>query len=202
MRNPLTKRLPREFKKNAGKYIGIFLILVTIIVLGSAFMATMDSVSYTLERNDRECKIEDGQFETLTPISEKRKGEFKDEGIFLVENYYYSVNDFDGDAKLLIFNERTEMNLPSVFEGELPVEDNEIAIERLFAKNRDIKVGDEITLNDIKFTVTALIAVPDYSALFKSNQDLLMNTDGFGISLVTKDGFKKFDADTCTYRYS
>lgn len=202
MRNPLTKRLPREFKKNAGKYIGIFLILVTIIVLGSAFMATMDSVSYTLEKNDRECKIEDGQFETLTPISEKRKGEFKDEGIFLVENYYYSVNDFDGDAKLLIFNERTEMNLPSVFAGELPVEDNEIALERLFAINRDIKVGDEITLNDIKFTVTALIAVPDYSALFKSNQDLLMNTDGFGISLVTKDGFKKFDADTCTYRYS
>lgn len=202
MRNPLTKRIPRELKKNAGKYIGIFLILVTIIVLGSAFMATMDSVAYTLEINDRECKIEDGQFETLTPISEKRKGEFKDEGIKLVENYYSSVNDFDGDAKLLIFNERSEINLPSVFEGALPVEDNEIALERLFAINRDIKVGDEITLNNIKFTVTALIAVPDYSALFKSNQDLLMNTDGFGISLVTKDGFKKFDADTCTYRYS
>lgn len=202
MRNPLNKRLPREFKKNAGKYIGIFLILVTTIVLGSSFMATLDSAVHTLEKNDSECKIEDGQFETLAPVSESLKEQFWDKDIQMAENFYASVNNFDGDAKLLVFNEREELNLPSVFEGELPVKENEIAIERLFAKNRGIKVGDEITLNDMEFIVTATIAVPDYSSLFKSNQDLLMNTTDFGISIVTKEGFEKFDEDTLTYRYA
>ena len=63
MKNPLNKRLPREFKKNAGKYIGIFFILITTIMVGSSFMAVMDSAVHTLEVNDEECRIEDGYFE-------------------------------------------------------------------------------------------------------------------------------------------
>ena len=54
MKNPLNKRLPREFKKNAGKYIGIFFILITTIIVGSSFMAVMDSAVHTLEVNDKE----------------------------------------------------------------------------------------------------------------------------------------------------
>ena len=202
MSNPLNKRLPREFKQNAGKYIGIFLILISTIVMGSSFMATMDSVVYTLEKNEKECKIEDGQFETMNTVSENLKQQFFEQDITLVENFYYTDHHFDNDAKLLVFHEREELNLPSVFEGELPDSEDEIAVERLFAKNRGIQSGDVLTVSDIKFTVTAIIAVPDYSSLFKSNQDMLMNTTDFGISLVTKEGFERFDKSALTYRYS
>ncbi len=202
MRNPLNKRLPREFKKNAGKYIGILLILVSTIVLGSAYMATSDSIIHTIEVNDSECKVEDGQFETMTPVSDDLKNEFADKDTKIVENFYSTVEDFDGSARLLVFDERTELNLVSLFEGEFPNEDNEIVVERLFAKNREIHVGDEIEVNDLKFTVTGIMAVPDYNALFKSNQDMIMNTTDFGISVVTKEGFDKLDEDTLTYRYS
>ncbi len=202
MRNPLNKRLPREFRKNAGKYIGIFLILVTTIVLGSSFMATMDSAIHTLEKNDEECRIEDGQFETYAPVSEDLIENLRDKDILVVENFYSSVNDFDGDAKLLIFQERTELNLPSLFEGELPKETNEIAVERLFAQNRNIKVDDEITANGKVYTVTGIMAIPDYNSLFKNNQDLLMNTTDFGLSLVTKEAFSLLEEETFTYRYS
>lgn len=202
MKNPLNKRIPREFKANAGKYIGIFIILVTTIVLGSSFMATMDSAVYTLEQNDKECKIEDGQFEIMKPISEELKEKFQDMDITVVENYYYTANNFDGDARLLVFNEREELNLPSLFQGELPDDENEIALERLFAQNRSINIGDEVEINDKIFNVVGIIAVPDYSSLFKSNQDLLMDTNSFGISLVTNEGFEQFDETNLTYRYS
>ena len=33
MKNPLNKRLPREFRKDFGKYLVIFLLLVITIVL-------------------------------------------------------------------------------------------------------------------------------------------------------------------------
>lgn len=202
MRNPLNKRLPREFKKNAAKYIGISIILIVTIVLGSSFMATNDSATHTLATNDVECKIEDGQFETKKPISQTAIEQIEDKDIKVVENFYATDNAFDTDATLLVFNERQEMNLPSLFKGKLPDSADEIAVERLFARNRNINVGDKITVNNVEFTVTGIIALPDYSSLFKNNQDLLMNTTDFGVSVVTEEGFDKFSEATYTYRYS
>lgn len=202
MRNPLNKRLPRELKKNAGKYIGLFVLLVTTIMLGASFTSSIDSTVKLLEVNDRECRIEDGQFETTGPLSEELLSELNENDITVAENFYSSVHGFDTTAKLLVFNERNTLNLPSLFSGKLPEKENEIAVERLFAKNRGIKIGDIIDTNGISMKVTGIIAVPDYNSLYKSNQDLLPNTTDFGISLVTKEGFIQYDKDSLTYRYS
>ena len=202
MRNPLNKRLPRELKKNAGKYIGLFVLLVTTIMLGASFTSSIDSTVKLLEVNDRECRIEDGQFETTEPLSEELLSELNENDITVAENFYSSVHGFDTTAKLLVFNERNTLNLPSLFSGKLPEKENEIAVERLFAKNRGIKVGDTIDTNGIPMKVTGIIAVPDYNSLYKSNQDLLPNTTDFGISLVTKEGFEQYNKDSLTYRYS
>jgi len=202
MRNPLNKRLPRELKKNAGKYIGLFVLLVTTIMLGASFTSSIDSTVKLLEVNDRECRIEDGQFETTGPLSEELLSELNEKDITVAENFYSSAHGFDTTAKLLVFNERNTLNLPSLFGGKLPEKENEIAVERLFAKNRGIKIGDIIDTNGISMKVTGIIAVPDYNSLYKSNQDLLPNTTDFGISLVTKEGFLQYGKDSLTYRYS
>ena len=202
-RNPLNKRIPREFRKNAGKYIGIFIILLAVIVLGSSFMATMDSAVIAIEENDEECKIEDGQFEVAQPLDKEIFAKVEsDYTINAVENFYSVDDSFDKDATLYVFNEREVLNLPSLFEGELPVESDEIAIERLFASKRDIKVNDKVEVNGFEYKVTGIIALPDYNSLFKNNQDLLMNVTHFGVSVVTKEGFEKFSKDTLVYRYS
>ena len=202
-RNPLNKRIPREFRKNAGKYIGIFIILLAVIVLGSSFMATMDSAVIAIEENDEECKIDDGQFEVAQPLDKEIFVKVEsDYNINAVENFYSVDDSFDKDATLYVFNEREVLNLPSLFEGELPVESNEIAIERLFASKRDIKVNDKVEVNGFEYKVTGIIALPDYNSLFKNNQDLLMNVTHFGVSVVTKEGFEKFSKDTLVYRYS
>lgn len=202
MKNPLNKRLPREFKKNAGKYIGIFFILITTIMVGSSFMAVMDSAVHTLEVNDEECKIEDGYFEVGEPVADEVIGEFGDLHIKVVPNYYLAVNEFDKDASLTVFSERKELNLASVFEGELPDEAGEIALDRLFARNRKIEVGDVIEINGDEYKVTATIAVPDYNCLYKNNQDLLPNTSGFGVCIVSEEDFEKYNTNQIIYRYS
>lgn len=202
-RNPLNKRIPRELRKNAGKYLGIFVILLAVIVLGSSFMATMDSAVIAIEENDEECKIEDGQFEVAQPLDKEIFAKVEsDYTINAVENFYSVDDSFDKDATLYVFNEREVLNLPSLFEGEFPVESNEIAIERLFASKRDIKVNDKVEVNGFEYKVTGIIALPDYNSLFKNNQDLLMNVTHFGVSVVTKEGFEKFSKDTLVYRYS
>ena len=94
------------------------------------------------------------------------------------------------------------MNLPSVFEGSLPTNSNEVAIDRLFASNQNLSVGDNIELNGNTFIISATISLPDYTSLFKSNQDLMMNSYDFGVSIVNSEGFKRFEQGNITYRYS
>lgn len=44
MKNPLNKRLPREFRKDFGKYLVIFLLLVITIGFVSGFLVSDGSM--------------------------------------------------------------------------------------------------------------------------------------------------------------
>lgn len=202
MRNLLNKRYLRELKKNAGRYICTFLLLVTTIILGSGFLCVMESAKYSLDEYLIENKVEDGYFEAAFPLEDKIKSKLEEEDIVLCDNFYSTAEEFNGGTKVYIFNERSEMNIPALFEGSLPAGKNEIAVDRLFAENHNIKVGDSLELNKIKFTVSGTISLPDYSSLFLSNQDLVMNTTGFGVCVVSNEGFAGFEESTVTYRYS
>ncbi len=202
MKNPLNKRLPRELKANAGRYLGLLFIFVITIMIGSAFMVTLDSANIALTNNEKECLVEDGQFECTNELSEDTINSISNCGIDIVKNYYSTTNNYNGNAKIITFNERNTMNLPSVFEGSLPTNSNEVAIDRLFASNQNLSVGDNIELNGNTFIISATISLPDYTSLFKSNQDLMMNSYDFGVSIVNSEGFKRFEQGNITYRYS
>ena len=202
MRNPLNKRLPRELKANAGRYLGLLLIFVVTIMIGSSFMVALDCANIALKENEQECLVEDGQFELVDKISEDTFETLENLGITLCTNFYSSTNNYNGNAKIITFDERTMINLPSVFEGSLPANNKEVAIDRLFAYNNKLSVGDEIELGGNTFTISATISLPDYTSLFKSNQDLMMNAFDFGVSVVTEEGFKRFNENNITYRYS
>lgn len=204
MRNPLNKRFPKEFKKNAGRYICIFILLVITIIIGAGFMVVMDSSAYSLEKNEIDSKVEDGYFEVTKPLTEEIKEKLVGKEIQVYENFYVTEKEFDKTAKLLVFDERKKIDLPSIFEGRLPEDkkESEIAIDRLFAKNRKIILGDTITVNGTRLKVVGLISLVDYNALFLSNQDMVMNTTDFGVSVVTEGTFEKLNQASITYRYS
>ena len=51
-------------------------------------------------------------------------------------------------------------------DGELPSADDEIAIDRMYADNNKLKVGDSLTVGGKKLKITGLVALSDYSALY------------------------------------
>lgn len=229
MKSPLLKRIPRDFRKNAGKYLGMFLILVLTIMIGSGFFATVESTKLALTSCETENMLEDGFFETpdklnddmlhrlelldfsaesgspasvrdMASSSENNSEDAK--ALILSPNFYYRVNDFDQTAKLLVFDERTVLDIPCIFEGRLPETENEIALDRICATEHGLKTGDSLILSGQSFTICGLVALPDYNSLFASNSDLVMNTFDFGVSVVSHGGFLRFDRDCITYRYS
>lgn len=202
MANPLNKRIPRDLKKNFFKYLGMIIILVCTISIGSSFQSTMNGATEYLENIKENNLQEDGYFEVSAPLRDTAMEGLSKLGLEAKENFYATENEFTDSSKVLLFQERTEIDLPTVFEGMLPSGDGEIALDHVFARNRGIKIGDTITLLDKDYLVCGTVSLPDYTALFMNNTDLMMNTTHFCVSVLSEEGFASVPQEKLTYRYS
>ncbi len=201
MKNPLLKRLPREFRSNLGKYLAIFLLLTATITIGSGFLAISDSMEYTLDMNQKDGKLEDGSFTTDYAVSVKALQQLESLDVKIVKKYFIDSKDFDQDATLRIYENRDTLNLASVHEGALPKKPDEIAIDRLFSVQRNLEVGDNVEVEGHKMTISGLISLPDYNSLFRRNKDLVMDSIHFGVAVVSRECFNNFNQDKITYNY-
>ena len=51
-------------------------------------------------------------------------------------------------------------------QGKMPEKADEIAIDRMYADNNELKVGDDLKVGKQTLKITGLVALSDYSALF------------------------------------
>ena len=63
MKNPLIKRLPREFAGEIAKYIVIFIFMTAVIGLISGFLIADGSMLDTYNKSFDKYNIENGNFE-------------------------------------------------------------------------------------------------------------------------------------------
>ncbi len=201
MRNPLWKRLPREFRENLGKYLSIFLLLTATITAGSAFLVVSDSMEYTLDQDKERGKLEDGSFTTNIALSETNLQNLEALQVQIEKKYYIDIKDFDKDATLRVYEDRKILNLASVHKGKLPQKADEIALDRLFARHREIEVGDLVVVEGRNMIVSGLISLPDYNSLYRSNSDFVMDSINFGVAVVSQDGFSNINQNKLIYNY-
>lgn len=71
MRNPLTKRIPREIKNDLGKYIALFLFLILSIGFISGFLVAGDSMKSAFDNSFEKYNVEDGHFCLAAEIDDK-----------------------------------------------------------------------------------------------------------------------------------
>lgn len=201
MRNPLRKRYPRDLRRNFGRYFSIFVMLTVTISIMSSFFAVSSGAQKSLEENRIICKVEDGLFSSYNEISSDTILDIEELGVSVYENYYLDekIND---KTVLRVYKNRENINLVTAMKGRLPKKSNEIAIERLFAENNNIALGDTITVQEADFTITGYVCMPDYSALFQKNSDLMMDAYHFGIGIVTEEAFARFPNSALIYNYS
>lgn len=101
-----------------------------------------------------------------------------------------------------MFLNREDVNKVCVIKGKLPNSEKEIAIDRMYANNNNISVGDKISVGGKKLKVTGFVALSDYSALFSNNNDLMFDSIKFGVGIITKDCFESFENANVHYSYS
>ena len=97
---------------------------------------------------------------------------------------------------------RNDVDKIELFDGEFPKADNEIALDRLFSENNDIKIGDKVTLDGKEYKVSGYVAFSDYTSLFKSNTDMMFDAQNFTVATVTDNAFDKISDKNLNYCYS
>lgn len=200
MRNPLLKRLPRELVHDMGKYIVIFLFMTATIGFVSGFLVADHSMKVAFDERFEDCSIEDGHFTLEDPMTADLPEKIESEDVALYENFYKEAND--GNLTYRVYINREDINLACLMEGKFAEEDNEIAVDRLFAENNGIEIGDTAELGGVKFEICGTVALSDYSSLFEKNTDLMFNAQDFTVALVTEDGFDRISDNHIFYCYS
>ena len=201
MKNPLHKRLPREIRSEFGKYIVIFLLMVATIGFVSGFLVADNSMLIAYQDGFEKYNIEDGNFRTADRIYRSQREDIEKLGITLYENYYIEAT-LDNESTMRFFKNREEINKVCLMKGELPKAAGEVAIDRMYADNNQLAVGDTITSGEHSWKITGLVALSDYSCLFQNNSDSMFDAVKFGVGVVTPEEFDTLNQDKLQYNYS
>lgn len=212
---PLARRLPRELRHNLGKYVGIFLLMCASIALTSGFLLAAHSISVIIDGMRDEYAIEDGRFTTSFEATEAQLDAARDAadgvgGVDVYENFsvdarFRKAEGDDGTSRTLrTYAHRTEVDLAAYCEGRVPEADDEVAVDRVFATNNGLSVGDEVTLTGRTYTVVGIMTQPDSQALFADNSDFTVNTITYGVAEVSQAGLRALEdaGGAAAYTYS
>lgn len=201
MRSPLRKRLPRELKEETGKYLVVFLLMVATIGFVSGFLVADGSLLKAYDEGFAKYNIENGNFRVKEELYLAQKKEIEKNHIKLYENYYIEQT-MSNKSTMRFFKNRKQVNKVCVIKGHLPKKADEMAIDRMYADNNKLFVGDTLKSKGKMWKITGLVALSDYSCLFQNNSDTMFDAVKFGVAIVTDKGFRTLDKKACQYNYS
>lgn len=201
MKNPLNKRFIRELKEDWSKYLVIFLLMTGMIGLVSGFIVADESMIKAYNESFEKYTIEDGHFNVDKKLNNQSLINISKAGIHLYDHSYVEETLINGN-KLRIFATPQSVNKVCVMEGRLPQNDKEIAIDRMYAVNNKLSIGDTIKSKNHLLKICGLVALPDYSALFENNSDTMFDAIKFGVAVVQPSLFNQWDTAHMTYSYS
>lgn len=202
MKNPLNRRLTRELKGELGKYLVILILLIATIGFVSGFLVADGSMLTAYNESFEKYNIEDGHFTVVKQMNKAQKKNVEALGVTLYDLFYVEETLVTNDSTLRIFPDRKDVDKVCLMEGSMPEKSDEIAIDRMYADNNSLKVGDVIASTDHSWRVTGLVALSDYSALFSDNNDSMFDAIKFGVAIVAEEGFAQLDQSKMTWQYA
>jgi len=205
--SPLNKRLPRDFLNNLGKYLGIFLLFLFAIAMGSGFLSAAHSIQVIQDGLHESAHVEDFHFATQFEAAKSSLEAVEALGCTVYPDFTADVPlSFAGEerpmnCRLINQDYRAEVNQGYYFDGSAPTSADEIALDRVFCKNHGLQVGDSVNVNGHDMTMVGIMSVSDYECLMEKNTDMIFNSTTFTIALVTPEGFQQAAGAKKDYRY-
>ena len=203
MKNPLNRRLPRELKSEFGKYLVIFLFFIMVISLVSGFLVADTSLHTAYLDAFDKYNIEDGNFAYAEEASDDAIAAIEKDGkVKVYANFYKEESTDDFESTCRVFGERNDIDKVCLLDGDMPKADTDVAIDRLYAKNHDLEIGDKFGVAGKDLTISGIVALSDYSTLYQNASDMMFDNDKFGVGVMTDAGFAALRENHLHYNYS
>lgn len=201
------KRIWLGIRKRLGRNFSLFLLLVMMISSVSGFLVTADSVLIKYDEIMRDGNVEDGQFTTAYPLDENVLNEIDKLNVYVEKMAYFEVK-MDGNNNLRIYENRKVIDKAVVTKGRIATNDSEITLNRLYAENNNINIGEKLTIPSSYFkdgksrnlSVVGFVSTPDYNAVFSKNTELMFDAQSFGIGMIDKSLMDKAVQSSLVYQ--
>lgn len=181
--------------------MALFLFLVLTIGFCSGYFIATSSLSERLAQNYSDHKTEDGHFTLTRDIDGTLTKVFSDNDTEVYE-LFYKEKTLDNGNIIRVYKPRENVNIAEAYSGTLPKNNNEIAIDRLYAGHNDISIGDNIKIEGKELKICGFFVAPDYTSLYKNNTDLMFDSLNFSIAIVTDECFDSLSDNGLEHNYA
>lgn len=149
----------------------------------------MTDVLSNLKSFRLENKLEDASFIVQKPLINVNELENKYD--LLLEERKSTDYNFDSKSVLRVLAETEEIDKYAVIDGNALHNDDEILINKGFAKAHSLAIDDNLKINNTNFKIVGYMTTPDYVYPLKSEDDILKNPKAFSIAVVSKGNIEK-----------
>lgn len=189
MNGVLKKRILRDLKANAGRYLALNLLIVLGVYIIVSMVGAAETVITGTENQKSVNSVEDGDFTTFLPLTEDEINTLTSDGT-IIENMFYTDLKADSGKRLRLMKNREQIDLIQLDEGRLAENKGEAVLEKRYSEDNEISCGDTVKAGGVDFTIVGIGTVPDYDMPVASFSDTAVESSSFGLLFVTKEQYE------------
>lgn len=188
----LNRRFKRNIKNSLSFYISASLLtaisVFLLVIMYTTVLMITQGVNEVMEKGN----VEEAQFTTYNTIDGDGIKELEDK--FNVELEQIHCVDIEEDGYTLrVFVPTKKIDRYEILEGKDIAADNEILLNRSFALEKDILIGDSFKVGGKKYTVVGFAVRPDYIYAQKDTSDFYLDKAMFGQVTMSETAFGKLE---------
>lgn len=193
----LKKKMFRDIRKNLSQFVAIFLMVFLGILVYAGIRSYMDGMKETADVFYKENNLQDlnmlgygFSLDDLNKVKQIKNVQNAERKLTLMAKM-----ESDEDRTLQVnFIEANNISKFYVMDGiEFDINNDGVWMDNFYAKNNNLKIGDEITIkyDGISFTrkLVGLINVPDHVYDIKDESELFPTHDNYGFVYLSVNSF-------------
>lgn len=199
----INRRILRELKSNLFRYLAIFFLIALSMCIVVGFAGSSESILGTVDKANKKNCVEDGAFSLYIPLQDEDISAFKKMGVQVEASFYVDIT-LDDNSRLRVFKNRSNINLVDAQQGEIATKEDQILLEKNYAKKNEYKIGDSIKLLGKEYIISGVGSAPDYNFVKENIADILIDTKKFSIAFVSEVEFENIckRTDKIEHNYS
>lgn len=188
MQSVLNKRILRDFKQNKFRYIALLLLVSLSMYIVLSVVGAADTIISGTERLSEENNVEDGQFSTFLPLTDAQLNKIADKGVDVQQMFSLDMES-EKSHIIRVMKNRDDIDLVQLDDGRLAQSSDEVALEKRYCEENNIKIGDTIEIANCEFKVVGIGSSPDYDLPKRNYTDISVESSSFGIAFVTSEQY-------------